>query len=132
MNIDKILLNKVKDLEMYKIISNPINNKNVVNKLTINNDSEIKDIIRSVITNYVDNIIKVIPNSYLEILNNNLNTLKIVKKDVSEEEVINKDTYSFYPALYYLIDNTIIYFDKEIYELLGTNYKEILKQVFNH
>ena len=85
MNIDKILLNKVKDLEMYKIISNPINNKNVVNKLTINNDSEIKDIIRSVITNYVDNIIKVIPNSYLEILNNNLNTLKIVKKDVSEE-----------------------------------------------
>ena len=75
MNIDKILLNKVKDLEMYKIISNPINNKNVVNKLTINNDSEIKDIIRSVITNYVDNIIKVIPNSYLEILNNNLNTL---------------------------------------------------------
>ena len=39
MNIDKILLNKVKDLEMYKIISNPINNKNVVNKLTINNDS---------------------------------------------------------------------------------------------
>ena len=90
MNIDKILLNKVKDLEMYKIISNPINNKNVVNKLTINNDSEIKDIIRSVITNYVDNIIKVIPNSYLEILNNNLNTLKIVKKDVSEEEVINK------------------------------------------
>ena len=37
MNIDKILLNKVKDLEMYKIISNPINNKNVVNKLTINN-----------------------------------------------------------------------------------------------
>lgn len=90
MNIDKILLNKVKNLEMYKIISNPINNKNVVNKLTINNDSEIKDIIRSVITNYVDNIIKVIPNSYLEILNNNLNTLKIVKKDVSEEEVINK------------------------------------------
>ena len=121
MNIDKILLNKVKDLEMYKIISNPINNKNVVNKLTINNDSEIKDIIRSVITNYVDNIIKVILNSYLEILNNNLNTLKIVKKDVSEEEVINKDTYSFYSALYYLIDNTIIYFDKEI-----------LKQVFNH
>lgn len=68
MDIDKILLNKVKDLEMYKIISNPINNKDVVNKLTINNDSEIKDIIRSVITNYVDNIIKVIPNSYLEIL----------------------------------------------------------------
>ena len=56
MDIDKILLNKVKDLEMYKIISNPINNKDVINKLTINNDSEIKDIIRSVITNYVDNI----------------------------------------------------------------------------
>lgn len=127
MDIDKILLNKVKDLEMYKIISNPINNKDVINKLTINNDSEIKDIIRSVITNYVDNIFNVIPNNYLEILNSNLNTLKLVKKDVSKEEVINKDTYSFYPALYYLIDNTIIYFDKEIYELLGTNYKEILK-----
>lgn len=131
MDIDKILLNKVKDLEMYKIISNPINNKDVINKLTINNDSEIKDIIRSVITNYVDNIFNLIPNNYLEILNNNLNTLKIVKKDVSKEEIINKDTYSFYPALY-SYDNTIIYFDKEIYELLGTNYKEILKQVFNH
>ena len=132
MDIDKILLNKVKDLEMYKIISNPINNKDVINKLTINNDSEIKDIIRSVITNYVDNIFNVIPNNYLEILNSNLNTLKLVKKDVSKEEVINKDSCSFYPALYYLIENTIIYFDKEIYELLGTNYKEILKQVFNH
>lgn len=132
MDIDKTLLNKVKDLEMYKIISNPINNKDVINKLTINNDSEIKDIIRSIITNYVDNIFNLIPNNYLEILNNNLNTLKIVKKDVSKEEIINKDTYSFYPAVYYLIDNTIIYFDKEIYELLGTNYKEILKQVFNH
>lgn len=128
MDIDKILLNKVKDLEMYKIISNPINNKDVINKLTINNDSEIKDIIRSVITNYVDNIFKVIPNNYLEILNSNLNTLKLVKKDVSKEEVINKDSCSFYPALYYLIENTIIYFDKEIYELLGTNYKEILKR----
>lgn len=117
---------------MYKIISNPINNKDVVNKLTINNDSEIKDIIRSVITNYVDNIFNVIPNNYLEILNSNLNTLKLVKKDVLKEEVINKDSCSFYPALYYLIENTIIYFDKEIYELLGTNYKEILKQVFNH
>ena len=132
MDIDKMLLNKVKDLEMYKIISNPINNKDVINKLTINDDSEIKDIIRSVINNYVDNIFNVIPNSYLEILNNNLNTLKLVKKNVSKEEIINKDTYSFYPALYYLIENTIIYFDKEIYELLGTNYKEILKQVFNH
>ena len=132
MDIDKILLNKVKDLEMYKIISNPINYKNVINKLTINNNFEIKDIIRSVITNYVDNIFNVIPNNYLEILNSNLNTLKLVKKDVSKEEVINKDSCSFYPALYYLIENTIIYFDKEIYELLGTNYKEILKQVFNH
>lgn len=132
MDIDKMLLDKVKDLEMYKIISEPINNKDVINKLTINDDSEIKDIIRSVITNYVDNIVKVIPNSYLEILNNNLNTLRIVKKDVSKEEIINKDTYSFYPAVYYLTENTIIYFDKEIYELLGTNYKEILKQIFNH
>lgn len=131
MDIDKILLNKVKDLEMYKIISNPINNKDVINKLTINNDSEIKDIIRSVITNYVENIFKVVPNSYLEILNNNLDTLKLVKKDVSKEEIINKNSCSFYPALY-SYDNTIIYFDKEIYELLGTNYKEILKQVFNH
>ena len=119
MDVDKMLLNKIKNLKMYKIISSnyKLNNKNMFNNkiyipdCLINTDKNISDII----INYVSVISKVIPNEYLYILNNNIRSVKLSKQNILSDEIDIKQG-SFHAGWYYCEKNEIIYYDESLYK----------------
>ena len=136
MDVDKMLLNKIKNLKMYKIISSnyKLNNKNMFNNniyipdCLINTDKNISDII----INYVSVISKVISNEYLYILSNNIRSVKLSKQNISSDEIDIKQG-SFHAGGYYCEKNEIIYYDESLYKYFFKNdYIKALKQILTH
>ena len=136
MDVDKILLNKIKNLKMYKIISsnyklnkgNMFNNKIYIPDCLLNTDKNIGDII----INYISVISKVISNEYLYILSNNIRSVKLSKQNISSDEIDIKQG-SFHAGGYYCEKNEIIYYDESLYKYFFKNdYIKALKQILTH
>lgn len=136
MNLDKILLNKIKNLKMYKIISsdyklnkrNMFNNKIYIPDCLVNTDKNISDII----VNYISVISRVIPNESLYILNNNIRSVKLRKQNIPSDEIDIKQG-SFHAGGYYCEKNEIIYYDESLYKHFFKNdYIKALKQILTH
>mgnify|MGYP004612482465 FL=1 len=136
MDVDKMLLNKIKNLKMYKIISsnyklnkrNMFNNKIYIPDCLLNTDKNIGDII----INYISVISKVISNEYLYILSNNIRSVKLSKQNISSDEIDIKQG-SFHAGGYYCEKNEIIYYDESLYKYFFKNdYIKALKQILTH
>lgn len=138
MDLDERLLNLINDLDIYKIdnvryklvkddsFNTDYYSKDLL-KMFLNNNMNVR--ILKIIRNFIDIITTNIPSKYLGNLCNNLQNVRIIKRKFNNNIIQGS---SFFAGGYACEDNTIIYYDKKVYKLLGENYNEIINQIFYH
>ena len=134
MNVNEMLLDRIKKLEMYGLYNYKLDDENIFDdKIYISEYIlDYDKVISNIIIDYINVINIVISKEYLGILNKNIRNVKLNKQNIMVNDIDIKHG-SFHAGGYYCEKNEIIYYDKSLYEHFFKNSsKGAMKQIITH